>query len=180
MGEAGDYWHMLCEGRPPVDAQSATVKEHEEEANWIQDNLHTVLVRHAPGKAVGARSKRWWTADIKQMRRSFAGARREYKSGRSSFDEYRRVRNDYNCHIRKAKRLARERFLEGVFPTDDHSELASDPERCWRALRYTKPQAPSHKPAIKISGVDGQPDKIVVTAEGKEEILWPRRFHPKL
>jgi hypothetical protein len=176
MGEAGGYWHMLCEGRPPVDAQSATVEELEEEANWIQDNLHAVLDRHAPGKAVGARSKRWWTADIKQMRRSFAGARRAYKGGRTSFDEYRRVRNDYHCHIRKAKRLAWERFLEGVFPNDDHSELASDPERCWRALRYTKPQALSHTPAIKISGVDGQPDKIVATAEGKEEIFMAQAF----
>jgi hypothetical protein len=77
-----------------------------------------------------------------QMRRSFAGARRAYKGGRTSFDEYRRVRNDYYCHIRKAKQLAWERFLEGVFPTDDHSELASDPKRSWRALRYTKPQVP--------------------------------------
>jgi hypothetical protein len=130
-----------------------------------------VLDIHAPGKAACARSKRWWTADITQMRRSFAGARRAYKGGRTSFDEYRRVRNDYYCHIRKAKRLAWEHFLEGVFPTDDHSELASDPERCWRALRYTKPQVPSHTPAIKASGMDGRPDKIVATAEEKEEIF---------
>jgi hypothetical protein len=110
------------------------------------------------------------------MRQSFAVARRAYKSGRTSFDEYRRVRNDYYCHIRQAKRLAWERFLEGVFPTDDHSELASDPERCWRALRYTKPQVPAHTPAIKVSGVDGQPDKIVATAEEKEEIFMAQAF----
>ena len=86
------------------------------------------------------------------------------------------MRNDYYCHIRKAKRLAWERFLEGVFPTDDQSELASDPERCWRALKYTKPQAPSHTPAIKISGVDGRADKIVATAEEKEEIFMAQAF----
>lgn len=114
-----------------------------------------MLDTHAPGTAVYARSKRWRTADVKEVRRSFAGARRAYKGGRISFDEYRRKRNDYYCHIRKAKRLAWERFLEAVFPTDDHSELASDHERYWRAPRYTKPQAPSHTPAIKISGVNG-------------------------
>jgi hypothetical protein len=176
MEEAAEHWRTLSEGRPVVDSYAATEEELEAEAFWIQNSLKVVLDTHAPGKAACARSKRWWTADIKQMRRSFAGARRAYKGGRTSFDEYRRVRNDYYCHIRKAKRLAWERFLEGVFPTDDHTELASDPERCWRALRYTKPQVPLHTPAIKVSGVDGQPDKIVATAEGKEEIFIAQAF----
>jgi len=176
MEEAAEHWRTLSEGRFVVDPLAASEEELEAEALWIQNSLKVVLDTHAPGKAACARSKRWWTADIKEMRRSFAGARRAYKGGRTSFEEYRRVRNDYYCHIRKAKRLAWERFLEGVFPTDDQSELASDPERCWRALRYTKPQAPSHTPAIKISGVDGRPDKIVATAEEKEEIFIAQAF----
>ncbi|KAM0705433.1 hypothetical protein Q7P35_008223 [Cladosporium inversicolor] len=43
-------------------------------------------------------------------------------------------------------------------------------------LRYTKPQAPSHPPAIKVSGVDGQPDKIVTTDEEKEDISMAQAF----
>lgn len=86
------------------------------------------------------------------------------------------MRNDYYCHIRKAKRLAWERFLEGVFPTDDHSELASDPERCWRALRYTKPRVLLHTLVIKVSSVAGRPAKIVATAEEKEEIFIAQAF----
>ncbi|GAB7336743.1 hypothetical protein MBLNU13_g10839t1 [Cladosporium sp. NU13] len=179
MEKAAEHWRALSEGRPLVDPHATTEEELEAETIWIQNSLKIVLDMRAPGKADCARSKRWWTADIKQMRRYFAGARREYKAGRTSFDEYRRVRNDYYCHIRKAKRFAWERFLEGVFPTDDHSELASDPERCWRALRYTKPQVPSHTPAIKISGVDGQPDKVVATAEEKEEIFMAQAFPPQ-
>jgi hypothetical protein len=35
MGQASEYRHMLCEGRPLVDAQTATVEELEAEANWI-------------------------------------------------------------------------------------------------------------------------------------------------
>lgn len=171
MKGADEQWRILSEGRPLVDSHAATVEALETEAFWVQDSLKVVLDEHAPGKAACTRSKRWRTADIKQMRQSFAGARRAYKGGRTSFDEYRRVRNDYYCNIRKAKRLAWERFLEGVSPTEDHSELASDPKRCWRALRYTKPPVPSHTPAIKVSGVDGQPDKIVATAEEKEEIF---------
>jgi hypothetical protein len=130
MGEAGECWHMLCEGRPPVEAQSATVEELEAEVNWIQDNLKAVLDRHAPGTSTRARSKRWWTEEIRQERRVFGRARRACKNSRISFDEYCWVRNEYYRHIRKAKRLAWERFLEGVFPTGEYTELAADPERC--------------------------------------------------
>jgi hypothetical protein len=65
---------------------------------------------------------------------------REYKNSRIRFDEYLQVRNDYYCHIRKAKRLARQAFFESVFPTDELSQLACDRERCWKALKYTKPR----------------------------------------
>jgi hypothetical protein len=176
MEEASEYWHVLCEGRPPVDAQTATVEELEAEANWIQENLKAVLDRHAPRTSARARSKRWWTEEIKQERRVFGRARRACKNSRISFDEYCRMRNQYYRHIRKAKRLAWERFLEGVFPTDEHSELTDDPERCWRALRYTKPQVPSYTPAIRVSGVDGRPDTTAATAEEKEKIFMAQAF----
>jgi hypothetical protein len=179
MEEAGEYWRALSEGRPPVDAQAATIEELEAEAFWTQGNLKAVLDRYAPGKIARARSKKWWTEEIKQERRLFGGARRAYKNSRISFDEYRRVWNEYYRHIRRAKRLAWERFLEGVFPTDDHSDLATDPERCWKALRYTKPQVPLHMPAIKVGGEDGRPDTIVATTEEKEKIFMAQAFHLK-
>jgi hypothetical protein len=34
-------------------------------------------------------------------------------------------------------------------------------------------------PAIKVAGVDGQPDKIAVTAEEKEEIFMAQAFPPQ-
>jgi hypothetical protein len=34
----------------------------------------------------------------------------------------------------------------------------------------------SHTPAIKVSGMDGRPDKIVVTAEEKEELVIAQAF----
>jgi hypothetical protein len=175
-GEAGEYWHMLCEGRSPVEAQSATVEELEAEAIWIQDNLKAVLDRHAPGTSTRARSKRWWTEEIKQERKVFGRARRAYKNSRISFDEYCHVRNEYYRHIRRAKRLAWEQFLEGVFPTGEGAELVADPERCWRALRYTKPQVPSYTPAIRVSGIDGRPDTTAATAEEKEKIFMEQAF----
>jgi hypothetical protein len=58
-------------------------EELEAEAFWIQNSLKAVLDMHAPEKAACARSKRQWTADIKEVRRSFVGVRRAYK-GRSN------------------------------------------------------------------------------------------------
>jgi hypothetical protein len=89
------------------------------------------------------------------------------------------VGNDYYRHIRRAKRLAWERFLEGAFPTDEESRLASDPGRCWRALRYTKTQVPSYTPAIKVGGVDGQPDRIAATAEEKDDVFMAQASPPQ-
>ena len=109
----------------------------------MQHSLRTVLDKHAAGKPPSARSKRWWTEDIKKKRRLLGRARCDHNHNRISFDEYRRVRNDYYRHIRQAKRLARERFLEGLFLTDEEPKLASDPARCWKALQHTKPSPPS-------------------------------------
>jgi hypothetical protein len=145
----------------------------------MQDSLRTVLDKHAPERPPSARSKRWWTEDIKKERRLLGRARCDHNHHRISLDEYRRVRNDYYCHIRRAKRLAWERFLEGVFLTDEKSELASDPERCWKALRYTQPSTPSYTPAIKIEGVNGQPDRVAATAEEKEAIFMAQAFPPQ-
>jgi len=68
MGEADKHWRALSEGRPLVDSHAAKMEELEGEAFWIQNSLKVVLDRYAPGKEAFARSKRWWTADIKQMR----------------------------------------------------------------------------------------------------------------
>jgi hypothetical protein len=86
------------------------------------------------------------------------------------------MRNNYYRHIRKAKRLAWERFLEGIFPTEEGAELVADPEKCWKALRYTKPQVPSYTPAIRVSGADGRPDTTAATAEEKEKIFFEQVF----
>jgi hypothetical protein len=175
---SGD-WFELSEGRPLINAWATSPTELEAEARWIQDSLRAVLDRHATGKVPRPRSKRWWTDEIWRQRRLFGSARRAHNDSRITFDEYRRVRNDYYTYIRRAKRLAWERFLEGVFPTDEGSGIALDPSRCWQALRYTKPQVPLYTPAIKVEGVDGQPDKIAATAEEKEKIFMAPAFTPQ-
>jgi hypothetical protein len=175
---AGEHWRELSDCRAPLNAQ-ATTADLEVEARWMQDSLMAVLDRHAPGRAPSARSKRWWTDDIEKERRLFGRATRDYSHDRINLDEYGQVRNDYYRYIRRAKRLAWEHFLEGVLPNDEESELAPDPGRCWRALRYTKSSVPSQTPAIKIKGTNGQPDRVAATAEEKEEIFMAQAFPPQ-
>lgn len=178
---ASENWLELSEGRALVDAWATSPTELEAEAQWLQDSLRAVLDRHAAGKVPRARSKRWWTDEVRQQRQLFASARRAHNDDRICFEEYRRVRNDYYTFVRRAKRLAWESFLEGVLPDDGKgSKATADPARCWQALRYTKPQVPSYTPAIKVVGVDGQPDKIAATAEEKEEIFMAQAFPPQV
>jgi hypothetical protein len=173
---ASELWLELSEGRALIDAWATTPTELESEAQWTQDSLRAVLDRRAPTSKPRARSKRWWTDEIRQQRRLFGSARRANNDGRISFDEYRRVRNDYYTYVRRAKRLAWERFLEGVFQTDECSEVALDPARCWQALKYTKPQVPSYTPAIKVGGTNGRPGWTAATVEEKEEIFVAQAF----
>ncbi|KHN93671.1 Endonuclease/exonuclease/phosphatase [Metarhizium album ARSEF 1941] len=65
LKKAGEHWHELSEGRLLVNAWVATPAELEAEACWMQESLKTVLDRHAPGRPPCARSKRWWTDEIK-------------------------------------------------------------------------------------------------------------------
>ncbi|KAI7710683.1 hypothetical protein KC353_g9519, partial [Hortaea werneckii] len=131
---------------------------------------------HAPPKPVHARSKRWWSDAVKEERKKFNVAKRALREDLSSQPEYRRIRNDYYSCIRRAKREAWERFLEGVLPTDEEAQATVDSDRCWRALRYTKPQTPSYTPAIKIIRNDGELIGIAASAEEKEEIFMKQAF----
>lgn len=142
----------------------------------MQGSLTAVLDKHALPKPFRPGSKRWWTDEIKRERKKFSMSKRGLKSGEISFEGYRQIRNEYYRHIRRAKREAWERFLEGVLPTDEEAQNTSDSERCWRALRYSKPQTPSYTPAIKTFTDDGQLRSVAASAEEKEEVFIEQAF----
>jgi hypothetical protein len=113
---------------------------------------------------------------MKQERKRFSTSKRALRLDELSFEEYRRIRNGYYCRIRRAKREAWERFLEGVLPTDEEAQSTADSERCWRAFRYSKPQPPSYTPAIKIFTDDGQLRSVASSAEEKEDVFMRQAF----
>jgi hypothetical protein len=142
----------------------------------MQGSLTAVLDKHAPPKPFRPGSKRWWTDEIKRERKKFSMSKRGLKSGEISFEGYRQIRNEYYRQIRRAKREAWERFLEGVLPTDEETQNTADSERCWRALRYSKPQTPSYTPAIKTFTDDGQLRSVAASAEEKEDVFMRQAF----
>lgn len=64
----------------------------------------------------------------------------------------------------------------GRLPQRGKARKSPNSERCWRALRHTKPQVPSYTPAIKIACSGGQPDSIAASAEEKEEVFIRQAF----
>lgn len=175
LEKARDHWKELSGNRRHVSFESCC-EEVEDESRWVQDSLTTILDKHAPPKPLRPGSKRWWTDEIKQERKKFSMSKRALKMEELSFEEYRQIRNGYYRHVRRAKREAWERFLEGVLPTDEEAQNTADSERCWHALQYSKPQTPSYTPAIKTFTDDGQLRSVAALAEEKEEVFMEQAF----
>jgi len=165
----------LSSGRQHISDESCC-EDVEDKAQWMQGRLTAVLDKHAPPKPSRPGSKRWWTDEIKQERKKFSMSKRALKMEELSFEGYRQIRNGYYHHIRRAKREAWERFFEGVLLTDEEAQNTADSERCWRALRYSKPQTPSYTPAIKTFTDDGQLRSVAASPKEKEEVFMEQAF----
>ncbi len=72
--------------------------------------------------------------------------------------------------MRKAKRECWQNFLEGIEELSNPAEIRSeDNNRCWIALKYTKPKSNS-----TTSALIGPNNKVIVTMQDKEALV---RFH---
>jgi hypothetical protein len=59
---------------------------------------------------------------------------------------------------------------------DDAAQSMADSERCWCALRYSKPRIPSYTSAIKILTDDGQMRGVATSAGEKEDVFMKQAF----
>lgn len=90
----------------------------------------------------------------------WARAKKDYQGHSKYKDELRQARNTYYRVIRQAKRISWQKFLQGQDATQAAKE---DKNRCWTALRYTKPQPFKTTPALK--NADGH---IAISMKAKE------------
>ena len=105
-------------------------------AQWTQETLTSILNTWAKPVRLSARSKRWWTEEVKEARALYS-RERHHALGTQDYSQVKAARNYYYIVVRKAKQIAWERFLEG-----EEGESSQDSvNKCWIALRYTKAQA---------------------------------------
>lgn len=76
--------------------------------------------------------------------------------------------------MRKAKRECWQNFLEGREDSADLSQIRpEDKNRCWIALKYTKPKSNSTTPALI-----GSNNEIAITMQDKEALVRANAFPP--
>jgi ribonuclease HI len=188
-------WHNQARGFPQ---EISTAEDLEREARWIQETLTTILNRHAPLIRITPFSKRWWNDEVREARQRFSRAHRQFAQGQSNWEMVRQSRNAYYTTIRREKRRMWQRFLQGEQEQekeqeqgqghgqekggkgereDNSREQRKIADRCWVALKYSRPRDPAHTPAIRVQE-NGQ-ERQISTIEGKERVFLAQAFPPQ-
>lgn len=178
-------WKELADQRIIMN-DSNNKAELDEEAQWISDTLILILDQHVNKLKLCARSKRWWSKEINELRSSFKTIRRQFQRQYISLEEYKVARNAYYRQIRKSRDQCFEKWIQGedineLFPPDSNTGDTQilqrmrneDSERCWKALKYTKEWKTTITPALK-----NQDGVVAVTIEEKEAMIRLANFPP--
>ncbi|POS87202.1 hypothetical protein EPUL_001602 [Erysiphe pulchra] len=86
--QAEKDWQELAKDRP-VANENRTSLELDEEAEWIEKSLKSVLDMNAKKLRVCARSKRWWTAEVSEKRAIYKECRRRFQAQNTTVEELR-------------------------------------------------------------------------------------------
>ena len=86
----------------------------------------------------------------------------------------KQARNVFYRIVRKAKRECWQNFLEGTEKSSNPAQIRpEDKNRCWIALKYTKPKANSTTPVLI-----GPNNEIAVTMQDKKALVRMHAFPP--
>ena len=118
-------------------------------------------------------SKRWWNKEVAEARQNWAKNKRMLAGDDSRKQEFRQARNFYYRTIRKAKRLSWQNFLQGKEENLQQQNQTLDQNKCWIALKYTKPRQLKTTPALK------DPEGNIATSMKAKEDLVRRSAFPK-
>jgi ribonuclease HI len=149
LKEAETYWQEQSARRGQLP-EKCTVMELEQEVEWIETALTMTLNKFARTIRVTPYSKRWWNEEVKETRKEYSRAKREWGGNRVYDEELRETRNRYYRTIRKAKRECWQKFLQGETDLASREYVSNEEtKRCWTALKYTNPRPQSVTPALK-------------------------------
>ena len=98
-------------GYRPTLSDSSSRQDLEDEIEWIHDTLIDVLNSHTKVVTICARSKRWWSDEIREKRRTLGRATRKRRAGRGGEAEVKVAKKELRREIRRSRRECWERFL---------------------------------------------------------------------
>ncbi len=141
------------------------------EVLWSEATLSRWLDKHAKIARVTFFSKRWWNNEVVQAKKTWAKEKKRLSDNSGTTEERKKARNAYYHIIRKAKRECWQNFLQGE--SNNMSIQSSDKNRCWIALKYTKPQQFKITPTLKDSF-----GNVATSMKDKETLVWKIAFPP--
>ena len=142
-----DEWEKFRSGHNCLTPFS-TKEDLDTEVEWFEKSVTELLNNHAKVTRVSAYSKRWWNEEIAEARFSWAKAKKDLGRDEIRKQELKQARNSYYRTIRKAKRLSWQNFLQGKTGSISQQSQSLDKNRCWTALKYTKPLQLKTTPAL--------------------------------
>jgi len=111
LKEARSHWLQKAGNRAPFP-EAPSAEEVEDEAMWIHLSMAETLNTFAKKRRVCARSKRWWTPEISELRTALGRAKRQRTQGRITRRQVKDARRVLRRAIRKAKRDTWNNFLQ--------------------------------------------------------------------
>jgi hypothetical protein len=154
---AEKLWMELAKERAHLDAK-CTADEVEQEAAWGQEAMGNVPDATAKKIRIGAKSNRWWNADIRQGRKAVG---REKRRRRNS-EEAAKAQAELQRSIRQSKRKIWSEYLQNLRGAEG-----------WRAAQYANPWV-----GMTVEALTDREAKQANTSQEKEEMLRRESFPP--
>ena len=109
-----------------------------------------------------------------QARKIWAKEKKMWGQTTLDREKLKQARNAYYRIVRKAKRECWQNFLEGTEESSNPAQIRpKNKNRCWIALKYTKPKSNSTTPALI-----GLNKEIAVIMQDKEALVRVHAFLP--
>ena len=173
FSKARKEWVTQSQERPILD-NACDRFALDQEVGWIENTLTDLLNKYSKIMRVTSHSKRWWNKEVAQACKVWAKEKKIWGQITPNREKSKQARNAFYRIVRKAKRECWQNFLEGEEKTVDPAQIRpEDKNRCWIALKYTKPKSNSTTPALV-----GQNNEIAVTMQDKKALVRALAFFP--
>ncbi len=171
FSKAQKEWVSQSQERP-ILKNSCNCFALDQEVKWIEDTLTNILNAYSKIMRVTCYSKRWWNEEVAKARKIWAKEKKVWGQVTPNREKLKQARNAFYHIVRKAKRECWQDFLEGKEERSVGAQIRpEDINRCWTALKYTKPKSNSTTPALI-----GPNNEVAVTMQDKEALVRAHAF----